>query len=305
MRRSRLARHRRGRGTRRVLGYSQSLFLLLDEAGGRLFTIASHGFDEEGIGSEVKVGKGIIGMAAARATPMRVGNLRQMGKYSRTVVRSFEDDGHVRRPRLRDARCPGSPTPRAGWRCRPWRWASSSGCSASTAATRLPSAAADEAYLGVVATMLANAVEIERAQERAADDDPGAAGRTQTGPGAADADGHAVPSTRVRFFAVDGSTFLDDDYLIKGVAGRILWSLLRSPHTTSGRVEFTNQEVRLDPTLELPEFRDNFESRLILLKRRLDERGAPVRIEKTGRGRFRLLVDTPLRLEAIHPAPPD
>ena len=32
--------------------------------------------------------------------------------------------------------------------------------------------------------------------------------------------------TRVRFFAVDGSTFLDGDYLIKGVAGRILWALL-------------------------------------------------------------------------------
>jgi hypothetical protein len=38
---------------------------------------------------------------------------------------------------------------------------------------------------------------------------------------------------------------------------------------------------------------------LILLKRRLDERDAPIRIEKTGRGRFRLLVDGELRLEEI------
>jgi adenylate cyclase len=102
----------------------------------------------------------------------------------------------------------------------------------------------------------------------------------------------------VRFFAVDGSTFLGGDYLIKGVAGRILWSLLRH-YNAERRVEFTNKEVRLDPSLELPEFRDNLDSRLILLKRRLDERDAPIRIEKTGRGRFRLLVEGTLRLDEV------
>ena len=105
----------------------------------------------------------------------------------------------------------------------------------------------------------------------------------------------------VRHFAVDGSTFLDGEYLIKGVAGKLLWSLLRQ-HQTEGRTEFTNREVRLDPTLDLPDFRDNFESRLILLKRRLDERDALIRIAKTGRGRFRLLVDATLLLEAMNEA---
>jgi adenylate cyclase len=38
---------------------------------------------------------------------------------------------------------------------------------------------------------------------------------------------------------------------------------------------------------------------LILLKRRLDERDAPIRIEKTGRGRFRLHVERELQLECV------
>ena len=102
----------------------------------------------------------------------------------------------------------------------------------------------------------------------------------------------------MRFFAVDGSTFLDGDYLIKGVAGRILRSLLASTSPRAAPSSPTRNCASIR-RLEMPGFKDNLESRLILLKRRLDERHAPVRIERTGRGRFRLHVDRPLRLDCV------
>ena len=126
-----------------LFGYEHSLLLLLDERGERLYTIASHGYATEGIGSEVRVGDGIIGMAAARAEPMRVGNLEQMLAYARTVRRAYEERGgeapglEIPLPGPRRRREPGR---RAGDGARPARRRSSrsraSGGSRSTPSTR-------------------------------------------------------------------------------------------------------------------------------------------------------------------------
>ena len=102
--------------------------------------------------------------------------------------------------------------------------------------------------------------------------------------------------TRVRYFESDGSVFLDDDYLIKGVAGRILWRVLGN-YTTEHRDEFSSKEIRLDAEVGLPAIKDNLETRLIALRKRLEERTSAIRIQKTGRGRFRLEVSRELVLE--------
>ncbi len=273
-------------GLHDLLGYSYSLLLLLDESGERLFTIASHGYTAEGVGSEVRVGEGTIGMAAARAQPaMRVGNLRQMRKYSTSVRKSFAEEGIG----------PGREVPLPGLDGVESRLAVPAialGELVGVLVVESDRAVAfnhdDESLLSVVASFLASAIEIDRARER---ESPEAAA---VAAGAVAA--HEGAATRVRYFAVDGSIFLDGDYLIRGVAGRILWSLLEQ-HLADGRIDFTNKEIRLDQRLELPGFRDNLDTRLILLKRRLDERGASIRLEKTGRGRFRLLVEGDVRLE--------
>jgi hypothetical protein len=274
-----------------LFAYEHSLLMLLDETGERLYTIASHGYETEGIGSEVRVGEGIIGMAAARAEPMRVGNLGQMLAYARTVRRAYEEGGGEAPGR--EIPLPGLPHAESQVAVPAMVLGQLVGIVVIESELRLAFAPADEALLTVVATLVASAIEIDWANERAGGE-TAEAGREGVRAGRP----VVVRPLRVRFFPVDGSTFLDGEYLIKGVAGRILWALL-GHYDRDGRSEFTNKEVRLDPTLELPEFRDNLESRLILLKRRLDERDAPVRIEKTGRGRFALVVEGELQLECV------
>jgi adenylate cyclase len=274
-----------------LFDYANSLLLLVDESGDRLYTIASHGYPAEGVGSEVRFGEGVVGMVAERAESMRVGNLRQMLAYARSVRRIYEQRGGEAPGR--EIPLPGLPHAESQVAVPAMVLGQLVGVLAIESATRLAFSAEDEALLGVVATLVASAIEIDWAHERAAAET--GAGEVVSRPAV------TLPSpavTRVRFFAVDGSTFLDGDYLIKGVAGRVLWVLL-GQHAREGRIDFTNKEVRLDPSLELPELRDNLESRLILLKRRLDERDAPIRIEKTGRGRFRLLVDGVLQLDEV------
>ncbi len=274
-------------GLDRLLGYRHTMLLLLDESGRRLYTIAGRGFPGAQVGAEVRVGEGQIGLAAARCEIQRITGLRQLQKYSRTVRRAFEDHGvHAGReipmPGLADVDSRIVVPVRA------------LGEMVGLLVAESPEVAAfdevDEQVLGIAASMLGNAIEHARALAVTTDGERPVPDGPATAP----------PPTRepctVRFFTVDGSTFVDGEYLIKGVAGRILWSLLRQ-HDRDGRTEFTNKELRLDRSLDLPGFKDNLESRLILLKRRLDERSAPVRIDKTGRGRFRIVVSAPIRLD--------
>jgi hypothetical protein len=105
-----------------------------------------------------------------------------------------------------------------------------------------------------------------------------------------------VEPVEVRFYPHDGSVFLDTHYLIKGVAGAIFWKLARE-HTSPRRQEFSTRELRLaGRELRLPELQDNLSVRLLLLQRRLAERGAAMQIHKIGRGRFRVSLQRPMML---------
>ncbi len=114
-------------------------------------------------------------------------------------------------------------------------------------------------------------------RDEAPGDAAGAAGPGGTGSAACAADA----TVAVRHFAADDSVFLGDDYLIKGVAGAILWKLVRD-HVARGPQRVHEPRAAARPALRLPDVSDNLEARLILLERRLVERGAGLGSRRRG-----------------------
>ena len=118
-------------GLAELLGHEHSLLLLLDEDGPRLFTIASHGYETEGVGSEVPLGEGVIGIAAASGRrPCGSGNAPADDEVRAVVRRSFEESGEIGPgheipvPGLADGRQPhgrARPSRSARWSAC-WRW---------------------------------------------------------------------------------------------------------------------------------------------------------------------------------------
>ena len=121
----------------------------------------------------------------------------------------------------------------------------------------------DEDALMLLCGQFAVAMSLMQPQDR---EPPAEAARVPAAP-----DG---PALRMRRFCRDNSIFLDDTYLIRGVAGAILWKLV-GEFLRSGRREFSNRELRLAPELHLPDVQDNLEVRLLLLQRRLAEQQVP------------------------------
>lgn len=262
-----------------VFGYERSL-LFLPEADGMLRARAAHGLSRACSDRVARNGEGAVGMAGERRAPVRLGNVQADVAYLRA------EREHAARAGFAGA------VPSPGRRGRP----------EVQSQLAIPLVAADRLQ-GVLALESSQPGRFDECDERLLT----VAGQqlawaiAAMGPRRTPVAQAAEPGTvagRVRYYHADDSVFLDDEYLIKGMAGRILWWLLEH-HAREGRTEFANRELRLHLTSPSSPVKDNLETRLLLLQRRLDERDSWLRIVKTGRGRFRLRVDRPAELQEI------
>ena len=267
------------------LGIRHAMVLMADARARKLYTVASRGYAASGVGSEIAYGEGVIGVAARETTPIRIMHRAYEWGYGRAIRDSAAAEG------LSELLATEIPVP------------------------GLPDSRSQLAVPIVVGRTLCAILYVEDVVDRrfGYDDEdalvavaallgPTIRGMQELAESTADplprqdaAMPVAGPPLTVRRYATDDSIFLGDDYLIKGVAGAIFWKLL-GDYQREGRTEFSNRELRLDPSIRLPDVTDNLEARLILLQRRLAERTTYLALEKTGRGRFRFCVGRPLEL---------
>lgn len=265
-----------------------AILLMHDHKGKRLYTVASRGYEDSGIGSEIPLGAGVIGVAALERTPIRI--MYMTGEYAyncavRDNIRQALPDIELEM----EIPFPGLAHPHSQLAVPVMITNDLLGVLYVESTQDLAFSYEDEDALSVLANQLAS---IMRCVQDVCEFDVEQAKAIQepfasTGPG-----------INVRYYQVNNSIFIDDNYLIKGVAGAIFWKLLND-YTQFNRVEFSNRELRLDTSIGLPELSDNLEARLILLQKRLKEHCDFIRIEKAGRGRLRMHVDRALQLELL------
>ena len=268
-----------------VFGFAHGAIFVPDDSGRRLVAIASHGYGEAGIGAEVRFGEGLVGTVAQARELLRIGSIESELRYGRAVRAEYASAGdrlaaEIPVPGLADADSQMAIPLLVQDRL--------IGVLALECRDQLTFAQWHEAFLQVLANQIASG--IERMTEE--DDEPG----------------HAEPPPRpsqstisvgkrlsLCYYRNDDCVFVDGEYLIRNVPAKILWKLLRA-HAAEARTEFSNRELRLDPSLGLPAFKDNLESRLILLRKRLEQKCPELKLVPTRRGRFALEVAAPFDL---------
>lgn len=266
---------------------AHQMLFMADESARKLYLVGSRGYATSGVGAEVPYGVGIIGIAAREGIPIRIMFPAAEYGYGRAIRAHALAQGITEH--LETAIPPPGLTEPASQLAIPMKGGQGLQGVLYVESERECHFGYDlEDALVALCAQFGLALESHHAHQDGEDDSaPPELPNTPCPP--------PGPLLKIRHYPRNHSIFIGDDYLIKGVAGAILWVLLQDA-TREHRRDFSNRALRLDPRLGLPEVDDNLEARLLLLQRRLADRSAPLSIEKTGRGRFRLNLAQPVSL---------
>jgi adenylate cyclase len=271
-------------------GFKHTMVLLSEEHAQRLVTIACRGYGG-GVGAEVAMGDGLIGTVARERRVLRLTGMNESLRYGRAVRRSVLSDS-TSKPVRPEIPLPGLPDAQSVLVIPLSVEDRLIGVLAAESRDPMAFGEWDEAYLDIIANQIALGIDRVMQADDSSSSDSAPEPRPAPPPPPVRVE---RPRRTLTYYRDDDAVFLDNEYLIRNVPGRILWKLLEQ-WKGEGRTAFTNRELRLDRSLGLPELKDNLESRLILLRHRLREKCPEVQITSTGRGKFALEIAAELEL---------
>lgn len=279
-------------GLEDFFGFSHSMLLLAAEEPGVLVTLATRGYEGHGVGAEARFGEGIAGVVAEAQKPIRISGLLRGMLYAYAVAKRAEAGGWC--PGESRIVMPGMQNPASQLGIPLLVRGELIGVLVIESASSYRFHEEDKSTIELLGSYLAIAIQNMQLQESAE------AGADSVQPDRSEAATAALSEAAPRvaeltFHRSDEVILADGEYLIRGLPAKILWKVLTLSQS-EGRREFTNRELRLDKSLGLPDFKDNLETRLLLLRRRLDQKNPGLRIVPAGRGRFALEATSQLSL---------
>ena len=278
------------RGLDENFGFKYSALLVPTEDPCVLVTVATRGYTENGAGAEVRYGEGIAGLVAEARKPIRISGLMRGMLYAFAMHKDAADaargSGAHKRGRIQ---MPGLANPESQLGVPLLVRGELVGVLTLESDVPYRFHEEDKASIELLGSYLAIAVQNMQLQERSADAAEPPAEQPPVRRALKPARPAAETASRrdLVYYAADECILLDGEYLIRSLPAKILWRLLTERQAT-GRQEFTNRELRLDKSLNLPDWKDNLESRLLLLRRRLEQKSPDIRLVPRARGRFAL-----------------
>lgn len=271
-------------------GFKHSLLLIPDSLTNNLITINTRGYNLNGVGAEVKIGEGIIGKVAQAQKPLAFMGLKREYIYAQTSLRNYSEmdkeiffSEAIALPKLTDAASIiAVPLINRG---------KLAGVLEVQSLASVEFKESDEDFMMTFGSYVAMAMEnlqIQNEPETFVSEPLISETKAVS----------SLKKINITYYIDDECIFIDGEYLIRSLPAKILWKLIQA-FLSEGKTEFSNRELRMDKTLQLPDFKDNLETRLILLRKRLEAKNPGIALKQNGRGKFKIEIHGQIILDVL------